>query len=190
MKHNGDVTWTSTKGRLLIASPTLDDGVFDRTVLYMLEHNAEGALGVVINRPSDAFDVPGLDAWENMLSPPAVVFAGGPVEQQVVIGLAVADAREGSAWTPITERVGSIDLSSEPSEVAPVIDRARVFRGYAGWSPGQLDSELAVEAWIVVDARTSDVFSGAPDHLWRAVLARQPGRLSWLAHYPDDLTTN
>ena len=72
MKHNGDVTWTSTKGRLLIASPTLDDGVFDRTVLYMLEHNAEGALGVVINRPSDAFDVPGLDAWENMLSPPAV----------------------------------------------------------------------------------------------------------------------
>ena len=184
------MTSSSTKGKLLLASPTLDDGVFDRTVLYMIEHNVEGALGVVINRPSATFDVPGLDAWEGLLSPPAVVFAGGPVEQQVVIGLAVADAREGSAWTPIAATVGSIDLSSEPSEVAPVIDRARVFRGYAGWSPGQLDAELAMEAWIVVDAQLSDVFSVTPDQLWRAVLGRQPGRLKWLAHYPDDIESN
>lgn len=180
----------STKGKLLVAAPALDDGVFDRTVVYMLEHNTEGALGVVINRPSAETDVPGLGAWETLLSPPAVVFSGGPVEPDVMIGLAVADGRPGSSWTPINGQVGSIDLSTDPNEVAPVIDRARVFRGYAGWAPGQLDAEVGVEAWIVVDAESPDLFSGLPDQLWRAVLKRQGGRLSWLAHYPDDLQLN
>lgn len=190
MEQDDDVISTSTKGRLLVAAPALDDGVFDRTVVYMLEHNTEGALGVVINRPSAETDVPGLGAWETLLSPPAVVFSGGPVEPEVMIGLAVADGRPGSSWTPIDGQVGSIDLSTDPIEVAPVIDQARVFRGYAGWSPGQLDAELGVEAWIVVDAQSPDVFTGAPDRLWRGVLKRQGGRISWLAHYPDDLQLN
>lgn len=181
----------STKGRLLIASPALDDGVFDRTVVYVLEHTPDGALGVVINRPSAESDVPGLGAWKTLLAPPAFVFAGGPVEEQALIGLAVADsARPGDGWAPIASGIGSVDLASEPSEVAPVIDRARIFRGYAGWAARQLDGELALDAWIVVDAIPDDVFSTDPDHLWRVVLGRQPGPVSWLAHYPDDVELN
>jgi putative transcriptional regulator len=190
LEQDEEVISTSTKGRLLVASPALDDGVFDRTVVYMLEHNQEGALGVVVNRPSDETDVPGLAAWETLLSPPAVVFAGGPVEEQVMIGLAVVDSRPGSGWSPITDLVGTVDLTTDPVEIAPVIDHARLFRGYAGWSPGQLDGELAIDAWIVVDALAADVFSGSPDRLWRSVLKRQTGPISWLANYPDDVDAN
>lgn len=185
------VNEASTKGRLLVASPALDDGVFDRTVVYVLEHTPEGALGVVINRPSSESDVPGLGAWKTLLAPPAFVFAGGPVEEQALIGLAATDgARPGEGWAPIADGIGSVDLASDPNEVAPLIDRARIFRGYAGWAAGQLDGELAVDAWIVVGAVPNDVFCPEPDHLWRSVLSRQPGRLSWLAHYPDDVDLN
>lgn len=185
------VNTLSTKGRLLIASPALDDGVFDRTVVYVLEHTPEGALGVVLNRPSSEIDVPGLGAWKTLLAPPAFVFAGGPVEEQALIGLAATDSgRPGEGWAPIAGGIGSVDLGTEPNEVAPVIDRARIFRGYAGWAASQLDGELAIDAWIVVDAVAEDVFSSDPDHLWRTVLSRQPGRLSWLAHYPDDVELN
>ena len=190
VEQDEGVSSGSTKGRLLVAAPALDDGVFDRTVVYMLEHNTEGALGVVINRPSAETDVPGLGAWETLLSPPAVVFSGGPVEPDVMIGLAVADGRPGSSWTPINGQVGSIDLSTDPNEVAPVIDRARVFRGYAGWAPGQLESEIEEESWIIEPALPDDVFTGEPEDLWSAVLRRKGGPFAVLALMPPDPSRN
>ncbi len=187
----GAVVVGSAKGKLLVAAPPLADPNFDRTVVYVLEHNEEGALGVVLNRPLDDELIDGLDSWNDLLTPPSVLFEGGPVEPNALIGVARADStRPGEGWAPIVDHLGTVDLSSEPNEVAPVLDDVRIFRGYAGWGGGQLDGELAVDAWIVVPAQLADVFTAEPDDLWRKVLRRQGGRLAWLANFPDDLNSN
>ena len=83
-----------------------------------------------------------------------------------------------------------VDLDSSPSDTLSVVSALRVFVGYAGWSPRQLEGEIATGSWWVVDAESGDPFAEAPELLWRAVLARQPGSLSWMARFPDDPTLN
>jgi putative transcriptional regulator len=180
-----------TKGRLLLATPSLIDPHFDRTVIYVLEHHDDGAVGVVINRPSDeALDEP-LDRWIDLQSAPSSVFEGGPVEDNALIALAVTKAPEldDESLTPIIGEIASADLTADPAIVAAAVHEVRVFRGYSGWGPGQLDAEIDEGAWLVLDAQTGDVFSDNPDELWRDVLRRQPGRLAWLANAPDDLSS-
>jgi putative transcriptional regulator len=182
-----------TKGRLLVATPPLEDENFDRTVVFMLEHHHEGAIGVVINRPSDeALDEP-LDRWIDLQTAPSSVFTGGPVEDQALIALAettAALADSGEYLSPIVGTIASADLSADPALVAADVRAVRVFRGYAGWGPGQLEGEIEAGAWLVLDSEPGDVFSPEPDELWRTVLRRQPGRLAWLANVPDDLSAN
>lgn len=189
----------NTKGRLLLATPPLVDPNFDRTVVLVLEHNGEGALGLVLNRPSEEDEVPGLDAWFEVASHPAVVFRGGPVETDTLIGLAAADSDDraraddaggGDGWAPLASGLGTVDLEAEPDDVSAHFHGFRLFRGYAGWGPGQLDDELAEGAWMVLDGIRSDPFTTEPDDLWRTVLRRQGGRLAWLANCPDDLSVN
>ena len=175
------VVWTTTKDRLLVATPALTDPNFDRTVVYVLEHSSEGALGVVINRPGRLPAAAAVPAWAERATEPSMLYDGGPVEPGGVIGLGrrVADGR------PMP-----VDLTEAPDGHTPAVDQIRLFNGYAGWGAGQLDYELTEHAWIVLDARTDDIFSGEPRELWRAVLARQPGRLAWLARFPDDVQAN
>ncbi len=180
------------KGRLLLAAPPLEDPNFDRTVIYMLEHHDEGAVGVVINRSSgEALDEP-LDRWIDLQTAPSSVFEGGPVESTALIALVAAKDPDvdDEALTPIVGVIASADLTADPAIVAASVNEVRVFRGYAGWGPGQLEGEIDAGAWLVLDAQTSDVFTKAPDELWREVLRRQPGRLAWLANAPDDLSMN
>ena len=181
-----------TKGRLLLAAPPLEDPNFDRTVIYVLEHHDEGAVGVVINRSSDeALDEP-LDRWIDLQTAPSSVFEGGPVESTALIALAAAKDPDvdDEALTPIVGAIASADLTADPAIVAASVNEVRVFRGYAGWGPGQLEGEIDAGSWLVLDAQTSDVFTNTPDELWREVLRRQPGRLAWLANAPDDLSMN
>ena len=185
-----DAVLTSTKGRLLVATPPLGDPNFDRSVVYMLEHTDDGAVGVVLNRPGPETAVDGLGAWMERLSPPYVVFGGGPVEPDALIALADADGVDPDSWSALRAGVGTVDLSVDPDEVADVVHRLRIFRGYAGWGPGQLDAELDLGGWIVLAVEPEDVFTDDPDELWRRVLRRQPGRLAWLATCPDDLSWN
>jgi putative transcriptional regulator len=181
----------STKSRLLVATPALADGNFDRSVVYMLEHNDDGALGVILNRPSEEAGVTGLETWAERCSPPAVVFGGGPVEPDALIGIALATgAQPGHGWAPIDGPLGTVDLATTPDEVAPILEELRLFRGYAGWSPGQLESEIEGDAWIVAASALDDVFTRDPSTLWRRVLKRQGGRLAWMAHFPDDVAAN
>jgi len=179
-----------TKGRLLVATPPLGDPNFDRTVVYVLDHHAGGAVGVVLNQPTDEDDIDGLESWVGQLSPPTSVFIGGPVEHDALIGLAMADGRVEDAWGELTHEVGTVDLALEPDEVAEHITRLRIFRGYAGWGSGQLDAEIDMGAWMVFDATVDDVFTADPTQLWRRVLRRQGGRLAWIANAPDDLSAN
>lgn len=172
----------------------LEDANFWRSVVLILEHTDTGALGLVINRPSPEDSIPGLDEWVRLSAPPTVVFGGGPVDRDALIGLArAAQPSDGFAALPeatMPDGFGTVDLELAPEEVAAHFDGLRIFRGYAGWGAGQLDAELEVGGWIVVPAEPSDVFTDEPDELWRAVLRRQPGRLAWLADCPDDLSWN
>jgi putative transcriptional regulator len=184
---------TPTKGRLLLATPPLEDPNFDRTVIFMLEHHDEGAIGVVINRPSiESLDEP-LDRWIELQCTPSSVFTGGPVDQNALIALAQTAEQvdeETEHLSPIVGTIASADLTADPALVAGDVLGVRVFRGYAGWGPGQLEVEIAAGSWMVLDSQTDDVFSDDPEELWRTVLRRQPGRLAWLADAPDDLSVN
>ena len=169
----------TTKGRLLVAAPPLGDPNFDRTVVYMLEHNESGALGLVINRPSTTVDT-ALENWVPLLAPPSSVFAGGPVQPDALIALGRLTTGE----------IEPVELDRDPVLLDPRPERVRMFHGYAGWGAQQLDGELEAGVWIVVSAESDDVFSDRPDDLWADVLARQPGRVAWMADAPLDLSLN
>ena len=98
-------------------------------------------------------------------------------------------AEPSETWRPLPSGIGVIDLSLEPAEVDG-IDMLRVFSGYAGWSSGQLELELAIGSWLVLDAIDGDPFTTEPDDLWRHVLRRQRGAASLYADYPEDLSLN
>ena len=171
----------STRGRLLVASPLLGDPNFERTVVFMLEHSEEGAVGLVLNRPSGVEIGEPLEDWGRYASFPPVVFVGGPVSREAVISLARVGGdgdRLDGAWQPISGSVGVLDLTADADLVGPAIDDLRIFSGYAGWGPGQLEGELGEGAWFVVDADAADAFAREPDDLWRDVLLFPPD-LRW-----------
>ena len=177
----------STRGRLLVAAPPLGDPNFDRSVVFMIEHDEGGAFGVVINRPNQ--DLPfeamtgELDSWRDLVAPPSRIFRGGPVQTASLIALARVEIGD-------EPRVQPVDLDIEPIDHDDRPTALRVFHGYAGWGPQQLDGELALGAWIVVDALADDVFDADPGGLWRRVLRRQPDPVCWLADVPEDPSAN
>jgi putative transcriptional regulator len=179
----------SLTGRLLVAAPALRDPNFDRTVVLLLQHSEEGAVGVVLNRPSETEVHEALPEWRWLASQPAVLFVGGPVQTDGVLGLGErqpgAAAVEGETLT--IERVGPVDLTRPDN---PDLARVRVFAGYAGWGPLQLEGELEEHAWFVVAARPGDAFAEHPERLWHDVLSRQPGELRLLANFPPDPSAN
>jgi len=179
----------STAGRLLVATPPLVDENFDRTVVYMVDHDHAGAVGVILNRPDSAHLPEPLDRWLPLLAEPAILFAGGPVAPEALLALGIA--QDGAdRENLIVGQVRSVDLSGDPALIASELRGLRIFTGYSGWGPGQLDAEIATGAWIVVDSEDGDLVDSSPDSLWRRVLARQGGRLAWLASAPDDLSAN
>ncbi len=182
----------TTRGRLLVATPPLDDPNFDRSVVFVLEHDDAGALGVVLNRVSDEPVPDALDRWQDRLTEPSMIFEGGPVETQALIGLGrrqPGDRSDEDHELALTPTISSVDLSADPLLIVGLIS-VRVFQGYSGWGSGQLDAEIAAGGWMVLDASDDDVFTTSPGDLWRTVLGRQPGRLSWIAAAPDDLSLN
>ena len=186
---------TPTKGRLLVATPALDDPHFDRSVVFMLEHHDDGALGLVLNRPSaESLDVP-LDAWVRVQSAPPRVFSGGPVEPDALIALA-RTRRPGRGGrrrrTSPRSRPRSPRPTSPPTRTTwrPTSRRCACSAATPGGRRGSSRWRSQSGSWLVLDSDESDVFTAEPDELWRTVLRRQPGRLGWLAEAPDDLGWN
>ena len=181
----------SLRGRLLVAMPALEDGNFDRSVVFLLEHGPDGALGLVLNRPVEAELEAPLDRWADSLTEPAALFVGGPVEPQALIALGRAQAELPSDHLAAAPGgLVTVDLTADPAIVTPELRDLRLFVGYAGWSGGQLEGELELGAWIVADAADDDALTHDPDGLWRRVLGRQHGQVSWLRDFPDDPILN
>lgn len=180
----------STKGRLLVATPVLSDGVFDRSVVLVLEHDDEGALGIVLNRPSQTEVADPLPGWARLAASPPVVFVGGPVSPDAAVCLARVSDQSTEAWTPLVAGLGSLDLRADPDVAGAGVEELRVYSGYAGWASGQLDDEIEAGAWFVVDTHDGDALCADPDGLWQRVLRRQRGTLAMFAAYPEDPSAN
>jgi len=179
----------SLAGQLLLASPTLQDPNFSRTVVLIGVHSEDGAMGVVLNRPStvavgDA--VPQLQDAEDALEP---VYVGGPVQSGSVVFLAEF-LDPAPAGLLVLGRIGFPSPEASIEELAQATARRRVFAGHAGWGRGQLDAELAGGDWIAHPAGPEDIFSGSPEELWSAVLTRKGGSYALIARMPLDPSVN
>ncbi|MEH3033586.1 MAG: YqgE/AlgH family protein [Aeromicrobium erythreum] len=178
------------RGRLLVATPAIESGPFWRSVVYLLDHDEDGALGVIVNRPlpSDVEDV--LPQWSRFVNAPDCLFDGGPVAMDSALAVGVSlEGSEPEGWRPMTGRVGLVDLDGPPP-AAGVLRGLRVFAGYAGWSGGQLEGELEEGSWVVVDARDEDLVSPRPEDLWRDVLRRQDDDTRFWTTFPADPHVN
>lgn len=178
-------------GRLLVATPRLHDPNFTRTVILVLNHDDDGALGVVINRPSTMPVSQVLPTWADSVSSPKLVFGGGPVSPESALAVAVAiGAGPPGGFHAVGESFGLVDLDAEPADVLPDLAGVRIFSGYAGWGANQLEGEIEEGSWYVVEVTLADLVTLDPDKLWRQVLRRQPGELAFVATIPDDPSHN
>jgi putative transcriptional regulator len=179
-------------GRLLVATPVLVDPNFDHTVVLLLDVDDSGALGVVLNRPSDVPVVSILPDWSGRAPAPDVIFAGGPVATDSALAVAHVLDEDGDpvGFRRVFGNTGIVDLDTPAELVTDVVAGVRIFAGYAGWGPGQLQAELEEGSWVTVDSLFADVFGGDRDRLWVEVLRRQPGELAWLSTAPLDPNLN
>ena len=170
------------RGQLLIAAPSLFD-YFRRTVVLVIEHTPEGAMGVVLNRRSDTPVAEAIPALADLVEAGELVRVGGPVAPQAVVAL--GDFEDGSeAGTRVVGGLGTLD----PEAANETLLRLRVYAGYAGWDAGQLDGEVEEGAWIVAEADAEDPFRDGD--IWSDALRRKGGGYRLLATMPSDPSLN
>lgn len=176
-------------GQLLLASPTLSDPNFARTVVLIGAHSEEGAMGVVLNRPSAMTVGEAVPQLEPAVGESDPVYLGGPVQPESLVLLAeFLDPKP--AGLLVLGRIGFPAPDADLGELAEATARGRVYAGYAGWGEGQLESELEDGDWIVQPAQPEDVFSEAPEGLWSEVLTRKGGSYALIARMPMDPSVN
>jgi putative transcriptional regulator len=179
----------SLAGQLLLASPALLDPNFRRTVVLIGVHSEEGALGVVLNRPSAVTVEEAVPQLQSAVAGDEPVFLGGPVQPASVVLLAEF-ADPAPAGMLVVGRIGFPAADTDMDELAQATTRRRVFAGFAGWGEGQLDAEVDHGDWIAASALPEDVFTDLPEELWSTVLTRKGGSYALLARMPLDPSVN
>ena len=179
-------------GMLLVATPALLDPHFADTVVLLLDVDDDGALGVVLNRPSGVPVAEVLREWEDLVAEPEVFFQGGPVstEGALAVGTLRAEDDVPVGFRAVEGRLGLVDLDTPLELLEGSLEGLRIFAGYAGWGAEQLLGEIEEGSWYVVPAQPVDVFRMDPSDLWRDVLRRQPGELAWHSTRPFDPELN
>ncbi len=172
----------SLSGQLLVATPLLIDPNFWRSVVLILQHDGEGSLGLVLNRPTMERVETHIPGWGRLAAQPGTVHVGGPVDPMVAIGLATGRAGEPTGVPGLT----IVDLEVEPGEGTTAV---RIYSGYSGWGAGQLETEIAEGSWYVVPASPDDPFD-RPEGQWSRVLRRQQGYLALVSTFPEDVSNN
>ena len=170
------------RGHLLIAAPSLFD-YFRRTVVLVIEHTPEGAMGVVLNKESETRVAEAVPQLAGLAADDDLVRIGGPVAPQSVVALGEFDDPS-EAGLQVVGQLGTLD----PEAANESLGRLRVYAGYAGWSAGQLDDELEQEAWVVTPAQAGDAF--ADGDIWSDALRRKGGSYRLLSTMPADPSLN
>jgi putative transcriptional regulator len=178
----------SARGQLLIAGPVLLDSNFRRTVVLVIEHSPDGALGLVLNRPSESTVAEAVPELESIVDGESPVFIGGPVQPTSVIVLARFEDPAQAALLSFDD-VGVLQAESSLDD-PPDLLVVRCFAGHSGWGPGQLDAELERGDWILEQATVQDAFCADPETLWSEVLARKGGSYALVARMPLDPSVN
>jgi putative transcriptional regulator len=179
----------SVRGQLLVAGPALLDPNFWRTVVLMVEHNDDGALGLVLNRPSETSVGEAVPQLSELLDPAQQLFIGGPVQPSAVIVLAEFEDPTDAALLAFDD-VGVLGTGPSEEELTAGIRAGRAFLGHAGWGPGQLDGELERGDWILEPAKLEDAFAAEARRLWSEVLTRKGGSYALVARMPADPSMN
>ena len=177
------------RGTLLVAAPTLLDPNFQRTVVLVTEHTDEGAMGLVLNRPTATTVADAAPELEALTGPEELVHQGGPVQPQAVVVLAEFADPERAAHVVMGD-IGFVRADADLQRAGVETRRGRVYAGYAGWGPGQLEDELAEEAWIIEPPTREEIFTLEPAELWASVLRRKGHRYALLATMPPDPSLN
>lgn len=179
-------------GSLLVAAPVLLDPHFADSVVLLLDVDDNGALGVVLNRPSPVPVGEVLGAWSGVVTEPDVLYRGGPVgtDGALAVGRLAPDATEPVGFRAVFDSFGIVDLDTPVELIDGTLAGLRIFAGYAGWGAGQLAGEVQEGSWYVVPSVPADVFGDRPESLWREVLRRQPGELAWVSTRPVDADLN
>jgi len=178
------------KGHLLLDSGQLRGSFFQRTVVLICQHDGEGAFGLVLNRNTGnkLSEVVVADVPELLKSNP--LYLGGPV-QPSALSFLHSDTFLGEANVMPNLNLGhSLDALVDIGESFSPAQKLRVFVGYAGWSPGQLEQEIQREAWIVHPASLDLVFDPNPELLWTSILREKGWRFRLLADAPEDPSVN
>lgn len=178
----------SLRGKLLIASPSLDDPNFARSVVLITEHGEEGAMGIVLNRPSEA-EVAAVIPDLEPVAGGEPIFVGGPVQPEALVVLGEFTDPEKAAWIVVAD-VGLVSARTELDELPDAIRRGRVYAGFSGWGPGQLEDEIEEGAWIVEAPIPPELFPDDPAVLWSGVLRRMGGEYALVARMPEDPSLN
>jgi putative transcriptional regulator len=179
----------SLQGKLLVASPALSDPNFARTVVAIANHDSDGALGVVLNRPSDTEIADAVPELDGVIDTDDVVYVGGPVQPASIVVLAEFDDPEEAAFL-VVDAIGLVSDRTGLERLGDATAQRRIYAGYAGWGPGQLEAEIEREDWIVEPALPEDVFASRPQELWGDVLERKGGQFRLLARMPVDPSVN
>jgi len=183
-------TDTFLKGQLLLDSGQLSGSFFQHTVVLICQHDAEGAFGLVLNRTTgkNVGDMIVADLPEALKECP--LFVGGPV-QPTALSFLHSDALLPDANViPHLSLGHSLDELVEIGEALSATHKLKMFSGYAGWSPGQLENEMKHKAWLTHPASLELVFEIAPAELWRTILRRKGGKFKLLSQSPEDLSLN
>lgn len=176
---------SSYAGHLLIATPLVKSPPFQRSVVYLGEHGPLGALGVILNNPTNVTVFEILPNLADLASAPAVIHLGGPVQTDAAIVLARSTTQEFAMGTAFPD-IGVVDPSDPPADTSAL----RVYAGFSGWGPGQLEEEIATGSWWRVVARREDLFTSDDVDLWARSVRRVGGRAALHVTYPDDPSVN
>jgi putative transcriptional regulator len=187
--QGADANDDSFRGNLLIASPSLVDPNFARTVVLITEHNEEGAMGIVLNRPSETSVGEVVPQLADVAGQGAPVYVGGPVQPTALVVLAEFTDLDAAAWI-VTADVGFASAEVDVADLGSAVRRGRVYAGYSGWGAGQLEAELETDSWIVEPPMPAELFPDDPGTLWKDVLARKGGQYALIARMPEDPSVN
>ncbi len=184
---------TIVPGVLLVAAPWLKDPNFERTVVLLCMHGDDGTMGIVLNRPLGVTAGQGLAGVVSPQRATMPLFNGGPVTPDNLFALHTLEALRAQS-TAVCDDIhfvpGTDDLLGVLQGPPTDGETIRLFAGCAGWAPGQLEREIAENAWIVAPSQPPFIFATAPERLWGRVLRSLGPYMAFLARMPDDLRLN